>query len=278
MKLSISTFLIILGTVAVPSFALPNSAKEGVPSPTYVDCGGVLNATSATISHKANATISQNERCVWTLRSTTAVSYTLNVQSFGLKPEVDNVGLRVTCIAITESSIRNYSDVQISETGTVSLEPICHVLFLTFYTGGNVENSQGFSITYTEIPGPSPFVAATSKHYVFNTAQSNVYHPPDIQQPYTNYELSTFIFAPLNNSYNPERQLVVTYVENSLGTECKDYVVPLTFGPSSGWTELNRLCEEDTFEQFDSDDMIMMIFISGDPPAGRGFVLGSSYD
>jgi len=93
------TFLLI--AVAISTSVLPKDTSALLLSsdvPVLEDCGGVLETEYATISYKPDTNISQNERCVWVIRSPTAISYTLDVLNFGLQVTPGGTGVTASCL------------------------------------------------------------------------------------------------------------------------------------------------------------------------------------
>ncbi|CAL8145646.1 unnamed protein product [Orchesella dallaii] len=267
--------LAILGTFSVSILARPDIIKDS--SPQYLSCGGELNETYGTIVYKTDVSVFQNERCVWTIRNANAVSYSLDVLTYGLQPVAGDIGIEATCISKVGSRDVTISRTSIVQQGVVNLGSPCHLLLITYYSGENIQNSRGFAMLYTAVTGSSG-ISADSRHHMVNTVQGHVRHPLDVEMTYTSNEISTFTFAPLDNIHNPETKTVVSFVEDGLEAGCYDYLMLFQFSPATGWSSDHSLCSGTGYEKWESDDMIMAVFITDGSNVGRGFHLVHSHE
>jgi len=85
-------------TVTLALLEIASAERTDLKLTTIETCGSVLETETATISYKVNASISPNERCVWLIRSPTAVTYYLDVLSFGLEAIPGQTGVIATCL------------------------------------------------------------------------------------------------------------------------------------------------------------------------------------
>ncbi|ODM86864.1 hypothetical protein Ocin01_19819, partial [Orchesella cincta] len=88
------------------------------------------------------------------------------------------------------------------------------------------------------INGSNEYVNKTSKHYVVNSIEGHLRHPPMLKS-------------------------------NDLEANCQDYLDIFKFHPATAWTRSQRACNETSFEKWESDDMIMVVFISDATNTGR---------
>ncbi|CAL8129992.1 unnamed protein product [Orchesella dallaii] len=275
MQLSTQIFVVILATLVATSSGTEIQNPDILEAPWYVACGGALNASTTVISYKPDTSLSPNERCVWTVRSPDAVTYSLEVLSFGLNPQPGELGMTASCI--TRDSI-TLSHVNIVEAGTVTLSTACPILIITYYSGGNVLNSRGFVMLYTSTTGRSD-ISASSMQYVIIGEEGYVRYPSTTCTAYTDYEVSSFVFAPPENIHNPERKSLVTYSLNGLeGTTCRDSIRGFKFSPITGWTHNQSIpgdyiCGDTQFKSWAIDDMLMLIFRSDISQGFYGFHL-----
>jgi len=123
-----------------------------------------------------------------------------------------------------------------NKTGQASIPSACHVLILTYYSGGNVLNSRGFVMMYTAVMGASG-ISPASRHYMLDSPSIEIRHPATVGSPYTNKEVCTFVFAPVNNIYSTQTKTLVTVSVDSLDRcgNC-DALYIYKFTPSGGWT------------------------------------------
>jgi len=271
--------LVLLGILIVPIFGRPENLLSGENPllsnyPYFIECGGQGNESAAAISYKADVSISSNERCVWVIRVPDALTYTLQVLSLGLQTSRD-IGITATCILGTSTALTHTS---INATGTINLGAMCPILILSFFSGENVLDSRGFVMFYTAVSGTHG-ISASSENYVFTDPEGHVRHPPSVEQNYGNNEVSTFVFTPPNNVYNPSRRTLVTYSLDSLEIlNCNDALRLYRFNPVSGWTHGavsgdDYLCGNIIFKSWSSDEMMLFIFRSSPSVVGRGFHL-----
>ncbi|ODM89279.1 hypothetical protein Ocin01_17403 [Orchesella cincta] len=251
MTLKTFTVFIILGTCAIGIVAIPSKVKDDVQH--TLTCGGEMRPPRD--------------------------DFLQDVLSFGLHTKTGDTGITATCMSkYAANRVYNTTHHEINGTGIATLNSNCNVLVLTYFTGENIENSQGFSMVYTSISGSNELISGTSKHYVVNSAEGDLRHPLSVKEQYSNLELSTFVFAPVENAYSPNTKTVIRYVLDDLEHWCSDFLDVLKFHPATTWTLSHRACNETIYERFESDDMIMVVFISDASVTGHGFHLIHSHE
>ncbi|CAL8130012.1 unnamed protein product [Orchesella dallaii] len=278
MQISINISAVIFATFVASTCGTPTKIQSRnhtvLEEPQYVACGGVLTASSTFISYKPATTISPNERCVWTIRSPDAVGYSLDILTFALEPQPGETGLTASCLRNNSISL---STVDIKASGLVSLNA-CPILILTFFSGENILNSKGFVIIYESISGGNSGVSQNSLQYVTNGEKGLIRYPSTVCSTYTNFEVSSFVFTPPGNKYNPARKSLVTFTLNSFEGNCFDNIRVFRFSPSSGWTHNESIagdyiCDDTEMESWAVDDMLMLIFRSDSSITSLGFHL-----
>ncbi|ODM86863.1 Cubilin [Orchesella cincta] len=232
-------------------------------------CGGALSESFAAISYKSDVSVNQYERCVWTIRSPTAIGYRLEVLSFGLQTELGDIGITATCLSRSSNYQRRSCE------SPLNLQyPYAGLLFWRKYSEFSWLRNGLHRNDW------SSGIATTSKHYIVNTVQGHVRYPLDVELTYTDNEVSTFVYAPLDNIHNPERKTVVSYVEDSLEACCDcDFLKVFEFQSTGGWIDTSQnACSGTEYAKWESDDMVMILFHSDQSRVGRGFHLVHSHE
>ncbi|ODM87391.1 hypothetical protein Ocin01_19291 [Orchesella cincta] len=112
--LVIGAFAVPISTQTTKFFTQQALNKNfSLDTPVYSSCGGVLNDSLAAITYESVETIHTYERCVWTIRSSGAAGYSLDVLSFGLEVNPDRTGIIASCL--------NANDIQLIQTSVDKL-------------------------------------------------------------------------------------------------------------------------------------------------------------
>ncbi|ODM90124.1 hypothetical protein Ocin01_16559 [Orchesella cincta] len=231
-------------------------------------CGGVLTASSGTISYKNAAYIAANERCIWIIKPNSATGFTLNVATMGLQVQAGQTGITATCFY--RRGFTAFSSVGISRVGTVSVPSTCHSLVITFYSGPSSYYSRGFSMSYTTRTGTSG-ASAGSKYYLLSSSQQQIRHPANADLEYSNNELTMFGFGPASNLYSSARKTLVTYMRDTIGGSCAERIHMYRFTPANGWASVSALCSDVEFKQWEDSEIMLVTFTSDGSGLGRGF-------
>lgn len=120
------------------------------------------------------------------------------------------------------------------------------MLFVTLHTGTDPGENLGYIFEYTalfDVDKEEAFpVSLNSRHYLINKQLSNMKHPQG--KFYDRNELSSFVFLPPNNFYNPEIQNQIIFNISQLDpyrTACFSYVTIYFYVPGNGtWVEQGR--------------------------------------
>jgi hypothetical protein len=153
-----------------------------VPPPednsTYVvqseGCGGVLVGTSGRLSYKAGQDYNNNERCVWTIRTTTRSSVRFNLLQSGLGA---GDSISVTEIYPGNAISRNLGDEELIANGPV--------LLVTFRSN-EVSPGQGFTLEFFGTGFPSD-AGSVYDHYHLNGTTGSFQYPSSGNYPANAY-------------------------------------------------------------------------------------------
>jgi hypothetical protein len=284
MKFTQTFSTVFLAVIAITSAHSPSHTSnshvieppKSFDDPQYqvTECGGHVETPFGSIAYKTESYITANERCVWTIRSPSARSYSVEVIAFGIEPEAGETGILATCLQNMTVAMPN---VAINGSGQVSIPSACPVLIITFYSGVNVSGSRGFALIYTEVSG-SNGIAPTSEHHLFTEKQGHIRYPMNVGQNFSKYETSTFVFPPPENIFSADKETLIVYTRDKptigdTGGRIRIY----RFHPSTLWTHNETSGSDDSlsgaveYKIWTIDDLAMAIFRSADFPEGPGF-------
>ncbi|CAL8140135.1 unnamed protein product [Orchesella dallaii] len=256
-----------------PSAPTPNT-RQSDSSILQDTCNGVLNASTGGISYKAFQPISENERCIWTIRAggVGGGGFNLTILTVG------SLGSSDTQLIATCLSFRNMPrHVLLNQTGPVNGISACSLLVITFATGNDIAGSTGFVLEYSELrPGT---ISPQSVDHIVDAGNGGFLRHPSEASHYTNSELSTFIFVPGNNDQDKavERSINVMYFRGTLDTNyiCYDHLRVLRFNKSSTvptkWQDEGLICADTASDLIVSPDLLLITFDTDSSITGTGF-------
>lgn len=169
-----------------------------------------------------------NERCVWTLRSSSSAAITLTLGSNGL----------ATGDHVHVSTFRRTSTPLVGSHVLMPNTPVTlngSVAIVTFASDGGL-NGQGFYLDYY-FSGSNSNITSSSRDYSVGgrSTTGRMNHPPS--GSYANNELSTGLVSPLNYLQGPNVRAAYTL----RGQEgCTDPVFVHFFSAIDGWFQVDR--------------------------------------
>ncbi|ODM88741.1 Ovochymase-2 [Orchesella cincta] len=260
----------LLGDIIRYNSGVKSMTPISSDSTILTTCNGVLNATSGGIAYKAFEPIAANERCVWTIRGGNADGFSLNVLNLGFSNSSSDTQVIATCLRHRSST----THILLNQTGSVNsgLVSRCNLLVITFASGNDVENSNGFVLEYAALRPNS--LSPGSLDYIVDASEAIIVrHPTNSASEYGNFELNTFVVLPaLGSNTN-----VIYFREALEGSTCYDSLGVYRFNATSvvptKWQYEGRICGNIASDVISNGDLIMITFETDVSIAGAGFQL-----
>ncbi|ODM89202.1 hypothetical protein Ocin01_17480 [Orchesella cincta] len=219
------------------------------------------------IAYKAFEPISENERCVWTIRAGIVKGFTLNVLNIGISNSTTDTQVIASCLRHQAGP----TYFLLNQTGSVNGVGGCDVLVITLASGRDVGNSSGFVLEYSVLRNST--LSLESQDYIIKAEEAAIIRYPSPALEYTNFEFTTFTILP-----NLGSKTNVIYFRNSLeGTTCLDNLRIYRFNASSEvptkWQYDGIICGQIPSNVIINDDLILITFNSDISRVGSGFEL-----
>ncbi|CAL8112172.1 unnamed protein product [Orchesella dallaii] len=201
------------------STAAPTTTTPRPPATNYSsECGGVLTGTNGLIEYKLDGSYSNNERCLWTIRTPYRSGIRLQLNSVGFESRYDN--LQIYTINSTGIQDSHYFDQPVTSPVSVVLNgTVAFVLFQSDYSN----TGRGMSLEFSAEEGFESGIL----YYEDRNTVVDAENPVTTRFPesglYRNLELSTLVYMSRYITLESVR-MNITSLDLQVGTDgsCAD--------------------------------------------------------